>query len=159
MHLYVIRHAIAVDRRPDLDDALRPLTEKGRLRFQAAVRGLERLGVGFDALLHSPWLRAAQTAELLMPLLRGELVATELLARGPSVELLDQLPDGRVALVGHEPWVSDLVAWLATGDAGLGAAFAMKKGGVAWLEGAPEPGGMVLSGFWRPRSLREVAGG
>jgi len=154
MHLYVVRHAIAVARRPDLDDALRPLTEKGRLRFQAVVRGLERLGVRLDVVLHSPWLRASQTGELLLPLLEGELVETELLAMDVSDELLAELPDGAVAAVGHEPWVSDLVAWLVTGDPRAGAAFSMKKGGVAWLEGTPEPGGMQLAGFWRPRSLR-----
>jgi phosphohistidine phosphatase len=158
MNLYVVRHAIAVPRRSDLEDALRPLTEKGRLRFQAAVRGLARLGVRLDVVLHSPWLRALQTAELLEPLLEGELVETELLAMEPSAELLAELPDGDVAVVGHEPWTSDLVAWLVSGDPRAGATFSMKKGGVVWLEGTPEPGGMLLSGFWRPRTLRELAG-
>ena len=158
MDLYVVRHAIAVERRPDLDDALRPLTGKGRLRFQRAVGGLERMGVGLDRVLHSPWLRAAQTAELLLPLLEGDLRETELLATSPSPDLLRELGGGRVAVVGHEPWLSDLVSWLVTGDL-LGAElFAMKKGGVTWLEGLPEPGAMQLCGFWRPRTLREIAG-
>ncbi|MEE8408192.1 MAG: histidine phosphatase family protein, partial [Myxococcota bacterium] len=62
MDLYLIRHAIAEERRPGLEDPERQLTDEGKLRFERAVAGLQKLGVRFDRLYHSPWIRAAQTA-------------------------------------------------------------------------------------------------
>jgi phosphohistidine phosphatase len=60
-----------------------------------------------------------------------------------------------VALVGHEPWISDLCAWLIIGRQ-EGHSLPFKKGGVAYLEGTPKPGGMRLLGFWSPRLLRRL---
>ena len=163
MNLYVVRHAIAEARPPGPDltrsDADRALTDEGRRRFRLAVDGLARLGVGFDRVFTSPWTRAAQTARLLAPLAAGPTQELAELARGPDadlVALLDGLEAERVALVGHEPWVSDLVGWLVTGDPGMGFPFALKKGGVAHLEGRPLPGAMRLSDLWRARTLRHL---
>src|ERR1700733_5168555 len=66
MQLYLIRHGIAVDREdPNCPpDTERPLTPKGRKRSHAAALGLRALDVKPDAVLTSPWLRAAQTAEI-----------------------------------------------------------------------------------------------
>jgi phosphohistidine phosphatase len=61
-----------------------------------------------------------------------------------------------VALVGHEPWMGELVAWLTTGAPPHGSVFAFKRGGVAWLEGQPQPGQMVLQAFLPPKVLREL---
>jgi phosphohistidine phosphatase len=156
MELFVIRHAIAVPGSMLLADADRPLTPKGRARFTQAVLGLQRLKVRFDRLYHSPWLRAAETAELLAPVLDGKAVCSPALARAPSQALLDALVGERVALVGHEPWMGELVAWLTTG-APDGSVFAFKRGGIAWLEGQPQPGRMVLQAFLPPKVLRELA--
>ena len=153
MHLYVIRHAIAVEREAGLPDSERPLSSRGRRRFEGIVRGLGGLRVGFDLVLHSPLLRAEQTARLLEPLNHGEQSSTGLLANAPTGELLALLDREHIALVGHEPWASELIAWLVTGERASASSFALKKGGVAWLEGRPQPGGMLLSGFWRPRTL------
>src|SRR4030095_13513133 len=86
---------------------------KGRTRFSQAVMGLQRLKVRFDRLYHSPWLRAVETAELLAPVLDGKAVCSPALARAPSQDVLDALDGRRVALVGHEPWLGELVALLA----------------------------------------------
>ena len=48
MKLYVIRHAIAEERRPDLEDTRRALTAEGQKRFRREVRGLRKLGVRFE---------------------------------------------------------------------------------------------------------------
>jgi len=61
-----------------------------------------------------------------------------------------------LAVVGHEPWLSELIAWLCLGERELGAAFQLKNGGVAWLSGEPVPGGCVLKALWTPRSLRRA---
>lgn len=159
MHLYLIRHAIADPRLPGAPDADRALTYEGRRRFSQVVAGLAALEVRFDRVYHSPWRRAAETAALLKPLQPGELVSTEQLAQAPSEALLSQLEGEQVALVGHEPWMSDLVATLCLGPATIGGAFLFKKGGVAWLEGQPTPGRMVMRGFLPPKTLRLMGKG
>jgi phosphohistidine phosphatase len=156
MELFIIRHAIAAPGSMLRADADRPLTPKGRTRFSQAVLGLQRLKVRFDRLYHSPWLRAVETAELLAPVLDGKAVSSPALARAPSQDVLDALDGRRVALVGHEPWMGELVAWLTTGAPPHGSVFAFKRGGVAWLEGQPQPGQMVLQAFLPPKVLREL---
>jgi phosphohistidine phosphatase len=158
MELFVIRHGIAVPGSMLLADAERPLTPQGRERFAQAVLGLQRLKIRFDRLYHSPWRRAAETAELLVPVLAGKALDSPALARAPSQELLETLVGERVALVGHEPWMGELVAWLVTGAPSDGKAFAFKRGGVAWLAGAPQPGQMVLQAFLPPKVLRTLGG-
>jgi phosphohistidine phosphatase len=159
MELFIIRHAIAVPGSMLLADADRPLSPKGRKRFSEAVLGLQCLKVRFDRLYHSPWLRAVETAELLAPVLDGKAVCSPALARAPSQDLLDALVGARVALVGHEPWMGELVAWLTTGAPPHGSVFAFKRGGVAWLEGQPQPSRMVLQAFLPPKVLRELGEG
>jgi phosphohistidine phosphatase len=156
MELFVMRHAIAVPGSMLLADADRPLSPKGRKRFAEAVLGLQCLKVRIDRLYHSPWLRAVETAELLAPVLDGKVVCSPALARAPSQDLLDVLVGARVALVGHEPWMGELVAWLTTGVPPHGSVFAFKRGGVAWLEGQPQPGRMVLQAFLPPKVLRAL---
>ena len=158
MELFVIRHAIAVPGSMLLADADRPLSPQGRERFSQAVLGLQCLKVRFDRLYHSPWLRAVETAELLAPVLDGKAVGSAALAQAPSQDLLEALVGERVALVGHEPWMGELVAWLTTGALPDGSVFAFKRGGVAWLEGQPKPGRMALQAFLPPKVLRALGG-
>ncbi len=158
MELLVIRHAIAVPGSLILADAARPLTPQGRKRFTQAVMGLQRLGVRCDRLYHSPWLRAVETAELLGPVLDSEVVCSPALACPPGQGLLADLVGERVALVGHQPWLGELVTWLITGAQSDGSGFAFKRGGVAWLEGQPKPGRMALRAFLPPKVLRALAG-
>ena len=158
MELLVIRHAIAVPGSMILADADRPLSPQGRARFTQAVMGLQRLGVRCDRLYHSPWLRAVETAALLGPVLDGEAVRSPALARPPSQDLLEAMVGERVALVGHQPWLGELVAWLTTGTPPDGSVFAFKRGGVAWLEGRPKPGRMALRAFLPPKVLRMLGG-
>ncbi len=155
VELYLIRHAVALEAAPGQSDDARPLSEEGIQKFSEAVQGLKRLGVRLDRLYHSPKLRAVQTAELLVPLLEGETEVTPYLAAEPSMELLQTLQGSSVALVGHEPWISELCAWLLTARR-EGQAFPFKKGGVALLDGPPKPGQMKLLGFWAPRLLRRL---
>jgi phosphohistidine phosphatase len=166
MDLLVIRHAIATDRvegATDAEDAARPLTERGRRRFRRCVRGMVRLGLQVDRVVHSPWTRAVQTADLLGPIVDGELdelrTATPHLAGPPRADLLGVIAStgaGRVAVVGHEPWLGELVAMLTAGAPTLGEAIPFKKGGVACLEGTLAPGGMRLRALLPPSVLRKI---
>jgi phosphohistidine phosphatase len=159
MKLYVVRHAIAEARGAESADDARGLTDEGRRRFDMGVRGLDRSKVRLDRLLHSPLRRAVETAELLVPLLRaeGETEVVDELARSPTPELLEHLRSGEeVAVVGHEPWLGELVAWLATERRELAPVFELKKGAVAVLAGEPRPGGMTLEALLPPRTLRKL---
>ena len=160
----MIRHAIAEERRDDLPDAARALTRKGRRRFRAIVDGLDTLGVQLARVVHSPWTRAAETARLLSPIVAGRardaLVATDALTGEPHPELLSLIAEhgsaGTVAVVGHEPWLGELVAFLVLGDLRRGEAFPLKKGGVARLDGSIVPGGMKLRALIPPSVLRRI---
>jgi len=154
MRLYLVRHAIAEDAAPGQADAARALTPDGSARFEEEVRGLRTLGVRLDTLRFSPARRALETAELLGRLVEGELRVDPLLAAPPGKELLESLAGANVALVGHEPWLSELAELLI----GAGAPpLALKKGGVFELEGEPLPGGMRLVRSLEPAALRALA--
>jgi phosphohistidine phosphatase len=158
MQLFVIRHAIAEEPRPGLDDPERELTDLGKTKLRRAVRGLRALELRFDRILTSPWKRAAQTTRLLEPVAKGAPIVTELLAQSPRSELLAMIAEGNAttAVVGHEPWLGELVAWLALGDTKHGDSLVIKKGGVVWLEGTVVPGGMQLRAVIPPRLLRAL---
>jgi phosphohistidine phosphatase len=167
MEVLLIRHAIAVDHDAAPSDAERPLTRRGVKRFRLAVRGLERLGLALDHVLHSPWLRAVQTAELLTPVLAGRpervLQPTPLLTQSPGEALLalaEPFPtDARIAFVGHEPWMGEQLSLLITGTIAHAENLRFKKGGVAWLDGEPRAGGMVLRSMLPPSVLRRIRKG
>lgn len=150
MELFLIRHAIAEERREALADEDRVLTHKGRERFDLVARSLRRVGVRFDRVYHSPWLRAVQTAELLDPINDGPRIAVDGLAVPPTPRFFTSLQGDRVACVGHEPWMSGALSLLTTGDA-HGSWLRFKKGGVGWLRGTPDPGAMQLVALLPPR--------
>jgi phosphohistidine phosphatase len=158
MQLFVIRHAVAEEAGPDRDDAARELTRAGKAKLRRAVRGLRALEIRFERILTSPWQRAAQTAELLAPIANHGPVTTELLTRPPRADLLALISERNetTAVVGHEPWLGELVAWLAFGDTRHGDALVIKKGGVLWLEGTVVPGGMQIRASIPPKLLRAI---
>ena len=156
MELLLVRHAAAEARRRSRADARRGLTEEGRKRFRRCVRALERMGLRLDRIYHSPLLRAVETADLLAPLLRGESVVTSHLAAPPGDPLLRQLAGERAALVGHEPYVSQLASLLLFGTTEHAARFPFRKGGAALLTGPAAPGAMRLKAFLDPRQLRRL---
>ena len=167
MQLLVVRHAIAEDReefaRTGADDSLRPLTPEGRRRMRRAARGLRRLVPRLGLLASSPLTRAAQTAQVLADVYGGAETATfpELEPGAHPGALVDRLraldadPDP-VAVVGHEPDLGALVAWLVTGH---GRSFMELKKGAACLlefEDAPEAGAGQLLWAVTPGQLRRL---
>src|SRR6266403_3213768 len=65
MQLYVVEHGIAVEGGEGIPDEWRPLTDRGRRRFQKTARAFGKLGRKLDLILTSPLVRAVQTAEIL----------------------------------------------------------------------------------------------
>ena len=158
MQLFVIRHGIAEDAIPGQDDASRELTEAGERKLKKIVKGLRRMPVDFDRILTSPWRRATQTAILLQPLCDEPPLSTDLLAQSPKSELMALIAEMNetTAVVGHEPWLGELIAWLAFGDTRHGDALQLKKGGVVWMEGSCVPGGMTLRALLPPATIRHI---
>jgi phosphohistidine phosphatase len=165
MNLFVVRHAIAEDAQPGQDDASRRLTDEGERKLRLSVRGMRELGWRFDRVLTSPWTRAAHTAELLGPISRGKPIPTELLCQTPAQELLAMIVGGTeapregrgTAVVGHEPWLGELVGLLTLGEPRAGHGLELKKAGVAWLEGTVMVGGMKLRALLPPKITRGLA--
>jgi len=161
MDLLIVRHAIAVERGTGgYEDDDRPLTEEGEARFQKAARGLARILPAPDALLTSPLIRAHRTAEIAAEAWGGRpLTVTPVLAGGAFAEMAVLLTQFRerelVALFGHEPDVSELLARiLGTSHAGR---LEFKKGGAALVRlGGRLEGGGTLLWFLPPRVLREL---
>jgi phosphohistidine phosphatase len=161
MRLVIIRHAIAVPRgTPDMPDDDRPLTPRGRKRFRRAARGLTAVLKRPNALLSSPLPRARETAEIAAKAWGGvEVTDTPALAGGTFEELAVALaPYGAndtVAIVGHEPDLSELLARL------VGTAHAerleFRKGGAARVDipGLLSDGGSLVW-FLPPRVLRAL---
>lgn len=162
MKLLIIRHATAVaSGTPGIEDDERPLTPRGIVRFRRAARGLARIVRRPDVLLSSPLPRAWQTAEIAARAfgrIEPEVEAT--LAAGRDVaDLIGALGKQRrratIAVVGHEPMLSMLLARLV--GARAGERFAFKKGGAALVdlpEGPQAPGQLLW--FVKPRILRTL---
>jgi phosphohistidine phosphatase len=160
MRLIIIRHAIAVPHgTPGVADEDRPLTPEGEARFREAARGLARVFERPDALLTSPWLRARQTAAIAAAAWKVAATEAKALAGGTFEEhalLLDAYPkDATVAVVGHEPYVSNLLGRL------LGTRHAQrlefKKGGVAVVDlpGPLAEGGSLVA-YLPPKVARKL---
>ncbi len=111
MNLYIVRHAIAVDRETsaDEDDSQRPLTDTGSKKMQKIAKGLRQLNIDFDVILSSPYVRARDTAEILANefKLKDKLAFSEnLVPPGDFDQLIIEINEkynvNSLALVGHE---------------------------------------------------------
>jgi phosphohistidine phosphatase len=161
--LYLVRHAIAADRGDAWpDDTKRPLTERGIGRFKESVGGLKDLEAVIDEVFTSPLVRAKQTADLLAAGIEGK----------PTVKLLEALAPGhapaavmaqlaklakrrRIALVGHEPDLGELAAYLI----GANRPVPFKKGGMCRIDvgGLTSKSAGALVWFVTPKILRKLA--
>ena len=157
MLLHLLRHAHAGD--PESwtgPDAARPLSDKGRGQAERLAAYLAEIGFRTDAIITSPKLRAAQTAEIVAGHLGVVVTEDERVAGSLDLAALEgvltraQDPD-RPVLVGHDPDFSDLLAELC--DA---ASVPMRKGAFARIEiDRPlRPGGGKLRWLIPPDALR-----
>ncbi|MEX0688087.1 MAG: histidine phosphatase family protein [Pirellulales bacterium] len=151
-HLFIVRHAVAEEAGPGIDDHGRRLTPRGSKRFARMIRRLRRLrrliasGLEIDLVATSPLVRCRETAEILAGACAGRPRIAVVDALAPSsnwqelVEWTVEQDAARVAWVGHAPCVGRLVA-LSIGDAS--AAVRMDKGAIAAVsldDGLGQPG-------------------
>ena len=164
MEVFLVRHAIAHERNSKRwpNDALRPLTSAGIRKFRIAARGLAHLLPRGVVVLSSPYVRARETADILVNAMhRAKLVECAELAASESAtrtfDLLRARKEKAVVLVGHEPNCSVfLSAALGGGHARLEIEF--KKGGAACIgfEKKIAPGQATLRWMMPPRVLRAL---
>ena len=173
--LLLIRHAIAETREEwnelGRTDADRPLTPKGIERFTQAVQGLQRLFPAVDRILTSPYARTRETAKLLLAAYPDTRIeqSEHLAPDGSFATIAERLRNFDekvwVAIVGHEPALSRLLAYLVRAETRgrksrnpLPTFTELKKGGVAQIELPPkgEPGSGTLRLLVSPRILREL---
>jgi phosphohistidine phosphatase len=142
VNIYILRHGIAVEPgAPGIKtDAERPLIPKGEQHLREAAAAMEKMGLSFDVIFSSPYLRAKQTAEIVaknLKLERKPTISSDLIPGGNPQALIRQLnglkpaPE-HILIVGHEPYLSRLIALLSSG--GTGVTIDMKKGSLCKLE-------------------------
>jgi phosphohistidine phosphatase len=126
------RHAQAHDGSPDFQ---RSLTDVGLA--QAATVGQWIASHGPDNLqvLSSPAVRAQQTASALIRVAALRIQTESALAPDRTWMQVRDLLEQRLGaepllLVGHQPWVGQVVAWLMTGQPQL---WSVKKAALWWL--------------------------
>ncbi len=133
--LHLLRHAHAGDAtRWHGDDALRPLSDKGRAQSERVATMLAKSGDSPDLFVSSPRVRALETAQIVASALEVEVVVDPRLA-GPldpglvTDILLAAGPAERPCIVGHDPEFSELLGEL------LGTDFIpMRKGAIARVD-------------------------
>lgn len=157
--LYMIRHGIADKREEDIDDEARELTKKGKDKMKAIAQGLKDAGIRFDAIVSSPLVRTAQTAEIIQKCCSDgkDIIMTDLLKPGatfdPLVEYLNTVEGDSVAIVGHEPFLSGFASYCLSQK--KNSFINIKKGGIALLEtdGPIKPGHCKIDWLLEPNQI------
>ncbi len=156
MELYFIRHGIAEEATNEIKDEQRSLTEQGRKKMQKVAQRLKDLDLSFDLIATSPLVRAQQTAEILVSIgLSSQLEQCSYLAPGGSTEdwvekwlkPKDYQPSTRLALVGHQPCLTNWAEILIWGE--VKNSLVLKKAGIIGIE-IPPTASIVGRGqmFW-----------
>ncbi len=166
IRLYLVRHGIAVDRESGAPgDEARGLSAKGRARFRRLARAFARLNEPpLDYVFSSPLVRAVQTAEILLAALRRDHLSILAALRpegnlnGLLSELSAQVKDGEsLALVGHDPLMTALVAALAEVPR---ERIVFRKGAIIRFDLAGLALGKTAKAQWwlRPKTRAQVPG-
>lgn len=160
--LLLIRHGVAEERGPGWpDDSLRPLTADGTKKMRQVVQGLRALDLSIEVVMTSPLVRAAATADLIARGLapKPQVVSCDALEPGHDpaevAQALAAIEAAHVALVGHEPDLGELAAWLV----GAKQPLPFKKGGGCQIDVSvwpPAAGSGTLVWLATPKMLRAL---
>ena len=162
MHIYLLRHGIAEDVGPGVDDHSRALTAEGRKRLVRASDAWRRIVGDPAVVITSPLRRARETADVFVAATRfaGELRVEEALVPNASPSLALTLLEAEVlsgtasvALIGHEPHLGYLLGALLTGHPRQPIPF--KKGMLVGVETLTEHG---ASSALRVALTQKIAG-
>jgi phosphohistidine phosphatase len=165
MHIYLLRHGIAapLGEENHFSDARRMLTPDGVTKMREASLGLKKLGVTFDLVASSPLVRAKETAEIVLAVLKIKepLQEWDELAPDGSVDgLMRRLQKHQnrtsVLLAGHQPFMGLLACFLIFGSDKISLDF--KKGGICCIRvnEVPPQFGAELVWMLTPKILRTL---
>lgn len=151
MLLYCIRHGIAENVAESGRDADRQLTPEGAERTGMVATAMSRIGVYFDRIISSPYLRAMQTAEILARAVNHPqdiFSDTRLVPSAHSHDaagiILEHRDAESILFVGHEPSMGYIISGLcAMGHLQM----EVKKASVTALQITrlhPQPAGCLL---------------
>lgn len=137
MELLLIRHADAEEVSPTGEDSDRPLSSKGRDRFQQICKNLDHLKWKFDLLLDSPLLRAQQTADIFCKYFFVQKRETNINLKPMALvsHLLIEIQTygvDTIAIVGHQPFLTKFINHSVTQDQRVFTS--LERGGMAFLE-------------------------
>ncbi len=137
MKVYLVRHGKAKKSAPG-GDSKRPLNKTGRDEVSRMASFLGR-SIRVPRIVHSGLIRATQTAMILADILgQGQMVEESTIPIGPMddvatfAKVLNTIEDD-VMVVGHNPFMGDLVSYLTTGDEEADVCY-FETGAVACLE-------------------------
>lgn len=150
MELLLWRHADAEDGSPDAE---RALTKKGLKQAKQVAQWLKPRLTGDCLILASPAKRARQTADALdLPYTTEPRIGLH--ANVADIIAAANWPrrNGMVIVVGHQPTLGQLAAWLLSGEP---AGWSFKKGALWWFSGRAGHGDAqaVLRGVVSPDLL------
>ncbi len=168
MKLVLMRHGQAVDRdqfvHANKDDALRPLTEKGKSRSEKMAKFLSRQIETEWIILTSPYLRTVQTAQAVRSQLKVQAIkeVVELVPSAPPQALAERIRGDfskatALLCVGHEPQLGGFASWLLSGL--QQSFFELRKSSLVHLEVESfshlAPGRAELQFFISPKQLED----
>ena len=144
--LYFLRHADAEAFSPE-GDAQRALTMKGIAQAKRVGEFCARAGIAPAVILHSPYRRTTETAEIVGRHLGIKVAPAKFLVCGlQPMAAFDELhprraSNGGLMLVGHEPDFSEFIGTLIGGGA-VAARIVVKKASLILVEADElRPGG------------------
>ncbi len=141
MEIYLVRHGIAEEpleaAQSGRSDPQRMLTKEGFQRTTKIAEAFSRKVKTVDLILHSPYVRAVQTAEIFAGAFPSAKISSTpgLTPMDEAQEVVPKIEESRVSrlmLVGHEPHMSSLLSYLLTGGEQVSVGF--KRAGIAGVE-------------------------
>lgn len=165
MDLIIVRHGEAGKRIPVTSrDAERTLTVSGKEEVKEVAESIAELKLNIDVIATSPLKRSLETAQIIakeLGRLRDVEQWEELKPEGDQKVLYRRLSkmkqDTSVLVVGHEPYLSNMICELISGK--RDARITLKKAGLAKVEVSsllPSPSG-ELRWLLTPRLLKKVS--
>jgi phosphohistidine phosphatase len=142
MDIFILRHGEAGKKLTTGNkDSERPLTAAGQKEVAEIANSFKELEIRFDLIISSPLKRAHQTAAIVAKTLKKEKKMqdwNELKPEGNKQELYRKLSSSTqfkqyssVLIVGHEPYLTDMISDIISDGKGGSGHIVLKKAGLA----------------------------
>jgi phosphohistidine phosphatase len=142
MNIFLIRHGAAEEKTLFGKDSERKLTSKGKTDLKRSIDIYKPLLVNIETVISSPYKRAFQTAEIVQEelKLKKDILIDNRLSPGSRIEnileLCNEIDTDNVALIGHEPDISQHVSDLSSNS---GIKINIRKGSIVKISFISKP--------------------